>query len=55
MARIVLVVVHTVYSGYRDAPALGGAAGFAVKSPGLAELAGVVDRILAPGSRRSPG
>jgi two-component system, OmpR family, alkaline phosphatase synthesis response regulator PhoP len=41
------VVVHTVYSGYRDDPNLRGMAGFAVKNPALTELVGVVDGVLA--------
>ncbi len=41
------VVVHTHYSGYRDDPDLARTAGFAVKSPDLAELAETVGRVLA--------
>lgn len=39
------VIVHTVYSGYRDDPSLTGVAGFAVKNPDLAELAEAVDGV----------
>jgi len=40
------VVVHTVFSGYRDDPAFAGVAGFAVKSPDLADLVGAVEGVL---------
>jgi CheY-like chemotaxis protein len=43
------VVMHTVFSGYRHDPNLRGMAGFAVKNPDLAELASVVERVLAKG------
>lgn len=41
------VVMHTVYSGYRDEPNLRGLAGFAVKNPELRELVRVVEEVLA--------
>ena len=40
------VVVHTVFSGYRDDPAFAGVAGFAVKSPDLADLVGAVESLV---------
>lgn len=43
------VVVHTVYSGYRQDPHLSGMAGFAVKSPELTELVSVVNGVLTKG------
>ncbi|HOX04888.1 MAG TPA: response regulator [Planctomycetota bacterium] len=45
------VVMHTVYSGYRDAPSLNGIAGFAVKNPELTELIKVVENVLAQKQR----
>ena len=41
------VIIHTVYSGYKDDPDLARVDGFVVKSPDLSELAAAVDKVLA--------
>jgi DNA-binding NtrC family response regulator len=41
------VIIHTVYSGYRNDLELLKTNAFAVKSPDLAELIAVLDRVLA--------
>jgi DNA-binding NtrC family response regulator len=43
------VIVHTVYSGYRNDAGLLKTNAFAVKSPDLAELVASLDRVLAKG------
>jgi len=47
------VIIHTVYSAYRDDPGLASDTQFAVKSPDLRELMAVVESHVAHGQQAS--